>query len=128
MKQKPKTKRNKYDNKSPKFADWTTAKLKKECVAFDEHINGESWCFGRSDLFALDGIERELDKRGVHYIREMKFKYDCINPKGNREPWSGTFNSFELAQRWYLKHGRRFEARGVRLVLVKVYGSTHLKK
>ena len=63
----------KYNNKSDNFADWTTKKLKDEAKVYDELINGEMPCFGRRDLFELDGILAELEKRGIRPKTKLTF-------------------------------------------------------
>ena len=57
-------KRKNKDNNSPKFSDWTTAKLKKEAMVLDQQINYIG-CYGVKDMIMLDRILNELDKRGV---------------------------------------------------------------
>ena len=56
--------KKKYNNKSKYFKDWTTAKLKKEAISYNDSINVTE-CFGTKDVMALEGIKNELIKRGV---------------------------------------------------------------
>jgi hypothetical protein len=45
-----------------------------------------------------------------------KFKYNLINAKGEQEPFSGVFKDEAEADRWYEKHGRKWESEGRTLV------------
>lgn len=49
----------------------------------------------------------------------QKYKYNVINAKGNREDWTGLFQSIEEAKAWYAKYGKKHEAMGHKLVLVR---------
>ena len=37
---------------------------------------------------------------------------------GKKEPWTGMFESFYDAETWYLRHGKRHEAEGRKLLLL----------
>ena len=63
----------KHNNKSKYFKDWTTAKLKKEALIYDELIHGPMPCYGMSDIMRLDGILAELDKRGITINTTLTF-------------------------------------------------------
>ena len=63
----------KYNDNSDKFADWTTKKLKSEAISYDEHINGECACYGRSDLLIYSGIMDELSNRGIEIRSKIYF-------------------------------------------------------
>lgn len=65
--------KKKYDNTSDKFSDWTLTKLKEQARDYNDRIYGECACYGKSDLFILDGIMRELDKRGVVISSKLTF-------------------------------------------------------
>jgi len=64
--------KKKYNNKSTKFTDWTTKKLKKEAIIYDETIY-EIGCFGMSDLKNNSGILIELNKRGIKPHTKLTF-------------------------------------------------------
>jgi len=49
-----------------------------------------------------------------------KYKYNVINKNGEQEPWTGVFDSKELADEWFEKHGTFHQARGHKLVLVEL--------
>lgn len=63
----------KYNNESDKFSDWTTKKLKSEAISYDELINGECACYGRSDLLMYTGIIEELSNRGIEIKSKIYF-------------------------------------------------------
>lgn len=48
-----------------------------------------------------------------------KYKYNTINVHGAEEPWSGSFETKELADAWFEKWGNYHIARGHPLVLVE---------
>lgn len=62
-----------YNDKSDKFADWTTKKLKQEAKGYHELIYGEASCYGKRDLFILDGILNELFSRGIQPKDKLVF-------------------------------------------------------
>ncbi len=64
--------KKKYNNKSNKFSDWTTKKLKDEYISYDELINVIK-CYGVKDIMHMDGIARELDNRGVEIKSRIFF-------------------------------------------------------
>lgn len=53
-------------------------------------------------------------------MKEKKYKYNVVNKYGRQEAWTGVFNSKKLADEWFLKHGIHHQARGYKLVLVKL--------
>ena len=55
----------KYNNESPYFRDWTTAKLKEEYKVYHELIYGRMSCYGVRDMMHFLGIEKELNSRGL---------------------------------------------------------------
>ncbi len=61
-----------YNNKSDKFRDWTTAKLKAEAKNYHQVIY-EVECFGRRDLMIYDGIMLELRNRGIEPKTTLEF-------------------------------------------------------
>ncbi len=54
-----------YNDKSDKFSDWTTKKLKAEARSYNELIYGENSCYGTSDLRNYDSVLFELAGRGI---------------------------------------------------------------
>jgi hypothetical protein len=56
--------RKKRNNKSSRFADWTTPYLKKYASALEDCVHGANPCFGARDLLNLQGAGIELEKRG----------------------------------------------------------------
>ena len=50
----------------------------------------------------------------------IKYRYNVINKNGVEEPWSGIFDTMELSDAWYQKHGKFHEDRGHTLVLAEV--------
>lgn len=54
----------KYNDKSNKFAEWTTKKLKNEAKGYYETIY-KIGCYGISDLRMLDEVIDELKGRGI---------------------------------------------------------------
>jgi hypothetical protein len=59
---------------------------------------------------------------------KKRFKYNVINKKGEEEPWTGVFNSFEESQSWYNKHGINFINQGHNIVLRKVFTYTFYER
>ena len=53
----------KYNDKSPCFKDWTKKKLVQEYIGTDQSVH-EVACYGCSDLRYLDGLEKEINRRG----------------------------------------------------------------
>jgi hypothetical protein len=64
----------KYNNKSHKFADWTTAKLKKYAIDLDDSIHGEFPCFSTHDMRSLNRALIELAKRNIKTFNKLTFK------------------------------------------------------
>ena len=62
----------KYDNKSFRFCDWTTKKLKDEAVAYHQAIY-DIGCYGTKDLMNYDGVMRELSNRGYQASGRLTF-------------------------------------------------------
>lgn len=62
----------KCKNDSPYFRDWTTGKLKEEARGFHEAVH-ITQCYGTRDVMALDGILKELEKRGVEVNTSLIF-------------------------------------------------------
>jgi hypothetical protein len=62
----------KYNNDSPKFADWTTKKLKQEAIGLDEEMKFCS--YGTREIMELDELLNELDQRGIEIQRKLSFK------------------------------------------------------
>ena len=62
----------KYNNKSNKFADWTTAKLKAEAKSYHSSIY-EVECYGVRDMIILESILKELARRGIMPHDELVF-------------------------------------------------------
>lgn len=62
----------KYNNDSIYFKDWTTQKLKKEAIAFDQMIY-QIECYSTHDLIAYQGICNELERRGVEIKTNIYF-------------------------------------------------------
>jgi hypothetical protein len=50
----------------------------------------------------------------------IKYKFNCINKKGEQEAWSGTFDTEDIAKEWYEIHGVYHEGRGHKLIMVEV--------
>ena len=63
----------KKNNNSIYFKDWTTSKLKKEALEFDDIIHGQNACYGSHDIQHLDGVLAELDKRGIEVNTKLTF-------------------------------------------------------
>ena len=60
------------NNKSPYFRDWTTQKLKKEAIAYDQQIY-DIGCYGVRDVGALTGILEELNRRKIDINYQLTF-------------------------------------------------------
>ena len=56
--------KQKHNDRSEFYKDWTTRKLKKHYRSYD-HTAHELECFGTKDVAALYAIEYELNKRGI---------------------------------------------------------------
>lgn len=65
--------KKKYDDKSDKFSDWTTKKLKQEARECYNQIYGPCACYGKSDLMIYSAVCSELLKRGVEIASEITF-------------------------------------------------------
>jgi len=63
----------KRNDDSPNFGDWTTKKLKDYFKSLNDLIYGENSCYGTSDLRMYDGIQRELEERGVTISSQVVF-------------------------------------------------------
>lgn len=48
--------------------------------------------------------------------KNTRYKYNVINRNGQEEPWTGVFESKELADKWYEKYGKEQVASGRKLV------------
>lgn len=64
---------SKRNDNSDKFADWTTAKLKREAREYHDLIYGENACYGSHDIQIYEGILSELDNRGVTISNQLTF-------------------------------------------------------
>ena len=62
----------KYNDNSPHFKDWTTAKLKREAIAADYTVHVEE-CYGMSDIKRLYGCLHELAARGIEQTYVLSF-------------------------------------------------------
>jgi hypothetical protein len=51
----------------------STEELKKELIAYDELINGDSPCYGVRDIFFQEAIIGELTKRGIKIKTKIVF-------------------------------------------------------
>jgi hypothetical protein len=65
--------RKKRNDDSPKFADWTTKKLKQYAISYNEAIYGENSCYGTRDILILEGILNELENRNVSTTKTFQF-------------------------------------------------------
>ena len=65
--------KQKKDNTSIYYKDWTTKKLKSEAKAYHQLIYGNICCYGTKDLMHYDGILNELSKRGVELNTQLVF-------------------------------------------------------
>lgn len=63
---------SKHKNDSLYFRDWTTGKLKEEARGFHDAVH-VTQCYSIRDVMALDGILRELEKRGVEVGTSLTF-------------------------------------------------------
>lgn len=63
----------KHDDNSRRIKDWTTEKLKKEALVYNDLINGKMPCYGTRDIFHLDNICQELTYRGVGIDTQLTF-------------------------------------------------------
>lgn len=64
--------KKKYNDKSNKFADWSTKKLKQEAKGYHEIIYKVE-CYGVRDMMNFDGIMNELARRGIFPKNELEF-------------------------------------------------------
>ena len=72
MKTKSNNMAKKYNNKSNRFADWTTAKLKTEAKSYHSSIY-EAECYGVKDIMILHRILQELAQRKITPSEKLVF-------------------------------------------------------
>jgi len=58
---------------SYKISNWTTAKIEKLALEYDDLIHGPNQCYGIKDIIFLNQLEAELEKRKIEFNRKLIF-------------------------------------------------------
>ncbi len=62
-----------------------------------------------------------MTRKKIIYKKVKKYKYCLRKPFGKDEDWTGTFDTKELADKWFDEHGSLEVAKGRNLVRKTTY-------